>query len=202
MTSATASAIGLSAASTAAARSPAIASGTAETSSARTRIGANCAFAPAVRAHEAAQLHLGRLDPLRRLALEPAEPREFSVLGEQLLDPRRPEGADELALEIGVAREEAERLELVEPGSAEARSLDGAAHVVRFPAGRRARAPRGRIGVAGRARRVGRRGSSRRPSTPRRVRRHEVDAELLGERLQGETVALALHEHDGADAPA
>ena len=75
-------------------------------------------LAAAAAAHEAAQLLLDRLVAPGRLLLQRAERAEVAVDLGNRLDRVRAERADQLALEVGLAGEEAELLEVVAEGAA------------------------------------------------------------------------------------
>lgn len=80
---------------------------------------------PAVCAHEAPQLPLGRHVPLGGLPLEDAERSQLALPGDDLLDRLYAERADQLVLQVHDAREEAEALHVVPPQvRAEARPLE------------------------------------------------------------------------------
>ena len=68
---------------------------------------------PRAAPEEPPELRLDRTTPPLRLLLKRAKGRELPAPLEHILDTRGPERADQLALEVGVADVEAERLELV-----------------------------------------------------------------------------------------
>jgi hypothetical protein len=157
--------------------------------------GREARLAPRVRAHEAPKLCVDRLRSLRGLLLKSAESREFTVLGQQFLHPGAAQGADQLALEIGDAREEAERLQVC-IGGTEAGSLNGTPHVRGLSYVEESdHAPTHRIAAQNREVVVQVRHAAHRHNG--RPGCEEVDIEPRGERFDREPVALPLDEHDG-----
>jgi hypothetical protein len=118
-----------------------------------------------------------------RLLLERAERIELAVGVGHRLDRGRPERADQLALEIRLAGEEAALLEIVAEGADELALL---ACVVE--ARQRAQRPKLSEEVPDRVRTADRDDLD--------ARGHEVDVAPLGERLHRDLVARALDEHD------
>ena len=121
------------------------------------------------------------------------------MLGEQFLDPIDAERADELALEVGVAREEAERLEFG-VGATEPGRLDSAPHIRDLPDVEETHhAAAHRLACECREMVMQVRHPAHRHDG--RARRYEVEVEPIGEGFDREPVALTFDEHDRAGCP-
>ena len=148
-------------------------------------------LAPAAGAHEAPKLCLDAPGALRGLLLERPEASELPLGFDDPLDAGRSEAADQLVLEVGVADVEAGPPEL----GAEAGPLDGEPEVA-LVAG---------VAQAGEPDALGDEQVKETPDVPGPPNRddgdalsREVAAAPSGERLDGELIAHALDEDDGA----
>src|SRR6266404_3502606 len=135
-------------------------------------------------AHEAPQLVAHRTVAPDGLVLERPERGEIAVLGDDLLNARRAERADQLVLEVDLADEEGGRNAGALERAAELGLLAGVAQTADMDATEPFERPPDRLRASDR--------------DDRDALRGEVVTETPGERLEGDAVARPLHEHDGA----